>query len=113
MNITRKYKPLDLKFVLNTASIITGISLKKIKMGRVIGNSEVTAKIDTAIEIFVKYVLDNNIDNYDRKTIAATFNGYETKITTLSKKFELNGLSTKNQFLYNELCRQIENNEKK
>ncbi len=104
------YKSLDLKKTFSLACSIVGIATKKVKQGRVKQDSALNAKIDSVIEIYVKYVLDNNQDNYDRKTIVSVFNGYDTKVTSLSKKFESKGLSEKNKFFYKELCSQIENN---
>lgn len=102
------YKPLDLNMVLKASASIIGIPVKKLKVGRHIGDSKLTEKIDTAIELYVKYVLDNNNDNYDRNTIVLPFNGYKTKVTMLSKKFNSKGLSANKQYLYNELCKKIE-----
>lgn len=106
------YKPLDLTLVLKTAASIIGVPLKKVKMGRIIGNSEVTSKIELIIEIFVKYCLENNSDNYTHTKIAETFNGYNTKVHVLMHRFREKGISAKSQFYFNELCKQIKSNEK-
>ena len=106
------YKPLDLTLVLKTAASIIGVPVKKVKMGRIVGNSEVTSKIELIIEIFVKYCLENNSDNYSHTKIAETFNGYYTKVHVLMHRFREKGISAKSQSFFNELCKQIESNEK-
>ena len=105
------YKPLDLDLVLKTTASIIGVSVKKVKLGRIIGNSEVTSKIELVIEIFVKYCLENNSDNYTHTKIAETFNGYHTKVHVLMHRFREKGISAKSQFFFNELCKQLEEHE--
>jgi predicted transporter len=108
-----EYKPLDLSLVLKTAASIIGVSVKKVKMGRIVGNSELTSRIELIIEIFVKYCLENNSDNYSHTKIAETFNGYHTKVHVLMHRFIVKGISAKSQFYFNELCKQLRGNEKK
>jgi hypothetical protein len=108
-----EYKPLDLKLILKTAASIVGVPVSKIKKGRVIGNSELTLKINLAIEIYVKYIFDNSIEKIDHSLIVSTYNGYLTKIITLKNKFKTKGISKKTEYYYNELCKQMELHEKK
>lgn len=110
--IEKEYKPLDLTLVLSMAASVVGISVKKIKTGRIVGESELNNKIELAIELYIKYVLEHNEhDNYDRETIVAAYNGYVAKITVIKNRIS-NGLSAKKAFLYKELCTKIIENEK-
>lgn len=105
--------PIELSKVLKVAAKMIGVPLSKVKVGRIIGNAKLNAKIDLIIEIYAKYVLDFGDKKITRFDISKEYNGYHTKINTLKKKWELKGMDATTQYYFNELCKQIESDEKK